>query len=164
MASTTKWTWKFRSTIRFFVVARDSKWARRRKIDLAGEPFVIPPGDTWGGALVVEAFRQRGLTAPTPVVSTPSIPLRNELAADGDFITLLTGSAIRTFARRYALKVLPVALPPQRSPVGIVILKNRMLGPVAQLFIESAREVAKSLAGEPDAQELTPVPAPRSPA
>jgi len=31
-------------------------------------------------------------------------------------------------------------------PVGIVTLKNRTLSPVAQLFIEHAREVAKPLA------------------
>ena len=31
-------------------------------------------------------------------------------------------------------------------PVGIVTLKNRTLSPVAQLFIDCAREVAKPLA------------------
>ena len=31
-------------------------------------------------------------------------------------------------------------------PIGIVTLKNRRLSPVAQLFIERAREVAKPLA------------------
>jgi len=31
-------------------------------------------------------------------------------------------------------------------PIGIVTLKNRTLSPVAQLFIETAREVAKPLA------------------
>jgi hypothetical protein len=31
-------------------------------------------------------------------------------------------------------------------PIGIVTLKNRTLSPVAQLFIEHAREVAKPLA------------------
>jgi hypothetical protein len=28
-------------------------------------------------------------------------------------------------------------------PIGIVTLRNRALGPVAQLFIEHAREIAK---------------------
>jgi hypothetical protein len=40
---------------------------------------------------------------------------------------------------------LPVELPLVRVPVGIVTLKNRTLGPVARLFIEHAREVAKPL-------------------
>jgi DNA-binding transcriptional LysR family regulator len=44
------------------------------------------------------------------------------------------------------LKVLPVDLPIPPSPVGIMTLKSRTLRPVAQLFIENAREIAKPLA------------------
>jgi DNA-binding transcriptional LysR family regulator len=44
------------------------------------------------------------------------------------------------------LKALPVELPLPRVPVGIVTLKNRTLSPVARLFIEHAREIAKPLA------------------
>ena len=47
---------------------------------------------------------------------------------------------------RPELKVLPVKLPMARIPIGVVILENRTLSPVAQLFIEHAREVAKPLA------------------
>jgi DNA-binding transcriptional LysR family regulator len=130
------------------VVGETSKWARRRRIDLAdlvGEPFIIPPAEAWGGALVVDAFKRRGLPAPSAVISTLSIPLRNELVGSGDFITLLTTSVVRTFGKRYALKVLPVGLPEHRSPIGIVMLKNRTLGPVVKLFVQCAREVAKSI-------------------
>lgn len=132
----------------FLVVSDKSKWARRRKLDLADlvdEPFIIPPLDAWGGALVADAFRKRGLMPPNAVVSTLSISLRNELVASGQFITLLTSSVIRTFGQRYALKVLPIALPKHRSPVGIVMLRNRTLGPVVQLFIQCARDVARSM-------------------
>jgi hypothetical protein len=37
-------------------------------------------------------------------------------------------------------------LPHSPIPIGIVTLKNRTLTPVAQLFIDCAREVAKPLA------------------
>ena len=47
---------------------------------------------------------------------------------------------------RSEIKVLPVDLPMARVPNGIVTVKNRILSPVAQLFIEHAREVAKPLA------------------
>jgi len=130
------------------VVSKNSKWARRRKLDLVdliNEPFVIPPANTWGGALVVEAFKQRGLAVPDPMVSTLSIPLRNELIDSSNFITLLTKSVIRTYGHRYGLKVLPIELPAHRSPVGIVMLRNRTLAPVVNLFIQSAREIANSI-------------------
>lgn len=128
------------------VVGENSKWARRRNVDLADlvdEPLIIPPVDAWGGALVADAFRRRGLKVPNFVVSTLSISLRNELVASGRFVTLLTSSVVQTFGKRYGLKVLPVELPPHRSPIGIVTLRNRTLGPAAQVFIECAREVAK---------------------
>ena len=41
---------------------------------------------------------------------------------------------------------MPVKLQYTRVPVGIVTLKNRTLSPVAQLFIDHARDVAKPLA------------------
>jgi DNA-binding transcriptional LysR family regulator len=134
----------------FILVANEkSRWARRRTVELADlvdEQFIIPSVDAWGGALVAAAFRQQGLRPPNVVISTLSIPLRIELIGNGQFITLLTRSVVRTFGERYSLKVLPIDLPAHRSPVGIVMLKNRTLGPVAQLFIDCARDVVRSIA------------------
>jgi hypothetical protein len=39
--------------------------------------------------------------------------------------------------------VLPIDLATMAGAFGIITLKNRTLTPVAQLFIDSAREVAK---------------------
>jgi hypothetical protein len=44
------------------------------------------------------------------------------------------------------LKALPVESSIRPGPVGIVTLKDRAISPVAQLFIDHAREVAKLLA------------------
>jgi hypothetical protein len=52
---------------------------------------------------------------------------------------------LQVFPRRSDIKVLPVELPMVRVPNGIVTLKNRTLSPAAQLIIDTAREVAKSL-------------------
>ena len=43
------------------------------------------------------------------------------------------------------LKILPVELPVARVPIGIITLKNRTLNPVAQLFIDTAGELAEPL-------------------
>jgi hypothetical protein len=40
---------------------------------------------------------------------------------------------------------LPVKLPLASIPIGIVTIGNRTLSPVARLFIECAREIAKPL-------------------
>jgi DNA-binding transcriptional LysR family regulator len=68
------------------------------------------------------------------------------LLATGRFVTILPSSALKFPTRRSEFKVLPVELPEIRVPNGIVTLKNRALSPVAQLFIEHARDVAKPLA------------------
>jgi DNA-binding transcriptional LysR family regulator len=139
------------------VVSEKSKWARRRKIELADlidERFIAPPAETWSGALVADAFRKRGLKAPKFAISTFSITLRNSLAGSGEFITILPSSVVRMHRERYSLNVLPIALPVHRYPVGIVTLKNRTLGPVVQLFIQRAREVAQAISGRPRPRKI----------
>jgi DNA-binding transcriptional LysR family regulator len=44
------------------------------------------------------------------------------------------------------LKALPVALPNTPMPIGLITVKNRLLTPVAQLFIDRIRARVKSLA------------------
>jgi DNA-binding transcriptional LysR family regulator len=68
------------------------------------------------------------------------------LLATGRFLTIFPISQLRFSLRRPELKTLPVKLPLARVPIGIVTLKNRTLSPVARLFIEHAREVARPLA------------------
>jgi DNA-binding transcriptional LysR family regulator len=135
----------------FLVASRKSKWARRRKLNLSElveAKFIVPPTDAWGGALVVEAFKRQKLPPPDIAISTLSISLRTEMLGGGDFITLLTKSVVDTFCERYSLKVLPVSLPAHRSPVGILMLKNRTVAPAVKLFMQCAREVAQSLTTE----------------
>jgi hypothetical protein len=45
-----------------------------------------------------------------------------------------------------SLKVLPIKLRGNRRSIGVVTLKNRVLSPVAQLFIAQARSLAKAMA------------------
>jgi DNA-binding transcriptional LysR family regulator len=82
---------------------------------------------------------------PKVCVETFSVALRNELLASGRFITAIAGSMLRLKLGPSSLKVLPIDLPPRPWPVVIIKLKNRMLGPAAELFIECARDVAKAM-------------------
>ena len=133
------------------VVGQKSKWARRRTVELADlmdEPWIMTPLDALGDSFVVKAFRTRGLKVPSLVVTTFSIHLRNNLVGSGQFITALPDSVLRIYRKLHSLKELPIELS-VRPPVAVVTLRNRTLGPVVQLFIQCAREVAKSLAGRP---------------
>ncbi|MEA3134275.1 MAG: hypothetical protein QOG17_2121 [Gammaproteobacteria bacterium] len=94
----------------------------------------------------MEAFRASGLDYPRATVVTDSPHMRISLLATGRFMTIFPSSALKFLTKRSELKVLPVELPMGRRPNGIVTLKNRALNPVARLFIDWAREVAKPLA------------------
>ena len=134
----------------FVVVAgAQNPWARRRRIGLAelvDEPWALPPPETAFGAAVLEAFSSCGLDCPRTTVVIIAPDVRISLLATGHFLTVLPPSILRFSIRHSELKVLPVELPMARVPNGIVTLKNRTPSPVAQLFVDGARRVAKPLA------------------
>jgi hypothetical protein len=77
-------------------------------------------------------------------VIIPTDVARLALVAKGRFLTIAFRSAFTGWDT--AIKTLPIDLAPSPHPLGIITLKNRTLTPVAQLFIDCAREVAKPLA------------------
>lgn len=124
-------------------------WARRRRIvlaDLMHEPWVLPPPDNAAGKLIMKAFRASDLDYPRATVVSASPEARLTLLATGRFLTIAPASPFRFSSSRAGIKVLPVDLPLTRLPIGIVTLKSRTLSPVTRLFIDTAHEVAKSLA------------------
>jgi DNA-binding transcriptional LysR family regulator len=132
-----------------YVVAAgaQSPWARRRSIALAelvNESWLLPPPDRALGPVYLEAFRATGLDYPRTTVFAIPPEVRINLLTYGRFLTIVPLSVLR-LSRRPEIKVLPVELQHPRMPIGIVTLKNRTLSPVARLFIEHARGVAKPL-------------------
>lgn len=79
------------------------------------------------------------------MISEP-FEVRKSLLATGRFISIFPDSALRLSVRRHELKVLLVKQPLICVPVEIVTLKKRAISPLAQLFINSCRELAKQLA------------------
>ena len=134
-----------------FVIAAGVRnpWVRRRKIDLAelmNEPWVLPPADSPFGSVIEEAFRAAGLKVPASTVIASAVPMRNALLASGRFLTIVPSSVLRFSGHEPTAKPLPIELPIARRPIGAMTLKNRTLNPLAQLFIDGARDLAKQLA------------------
>ena len=122
-----------------------SRWARRRRIALAelvNEAWVLPPPEGIMGPAYLDVFRASGLDHPRIAVFATQPGARLNLVATGRFLTMQTS----VLSKSPKITVLPVKLQHARVPVGIITLKNRTLSPVAQLFIATAREVAKPLA------------------
>ncbi len=134
---------------RLFVAAGPrNKWVGRRKLslaDLVDEPWIFAQAETDPGAPVAEAFRAIGHNIPRATVVCGSINLRNSLLATGRFLTIVPSSILHFGPQRTLFKALPIKLPRWHVPVCIITLKNRTLSPVAHLFIDCLREVAKPM-------------------
>jgi DNA-binding transcriptional LysR family regulator len=130
----------------FVVAGLQNPLTRRRKlklIELIDECWTLPPPESYPGSLIASAFQACNLDYPRKGVTVHSNQMQTALLATGRFLTILPSTMLRFSAERLQLKILPVNLPIQPWPVGIVTLKNRMLSPLAQLFIDCARVVAK---------------------
>jgi len=128
------------------VAGSRNQWTRRRRIklsELVDEPWTLLPPGTTAGAVAVDAFRACGLEPPRATVFTVSLNMRKALLATGRFITILPKIALRQSGRHPSLKALPVELPNTRRPTGIITLKHRSLGPLAELFMNRLRTAAK---------------------
>ena len=124
-------------------------WARRRTIDLAeltNETWILFPETSLSGAHIEAGFRAQGLELPRHRLTSFSMQLRFHLLATGRFLTVLHESVLKFNAKRWGLKRLSTTLPVEAMPIAIFTLKNRTLSPVVQIFIEHAKEVARSMA------------------
>lgn len=110
------------------------------------EPWALPPPENPLGSIAVDAFRASGFDYPRTIVFAVNPDVRTSLLATGRFLTIFSATSLRFLKGRPELRILPINLPLARVQIGIITLKNRTLSPVAQLFIEHAREVAKTLA------------------
>jgi DNA-binding transcriptional LysR family regulator len=130
------------------VAGKNNPWTRRRSIklaDLVGEPWSLPPLTHPVRSLVVEAFRRSGLRQPENMVTAVSAPFTAGLLAKGNFLGVLGSVYCRTYVDRAHIKVLPVKFPADAWEISAATLKTRAPHPVAKLFLDCAREVAKPL-------------------
>jgi DNA-binding transcriptional LysR family regulator len=129
------------------VVGMKSRWARRRNVtlaDLIDEPLCVAPSSV--GSLVADAFRASGLPMPRIAVTTTTAHLLFQLLESGRFVGHFGDGLLHFYTNRFALKRLPIELPIKPFSVAVVTVKNRTISPAAQLFVDSAREVAGVLA------------------
>jgi DNA-binding transcriptional LysR family regulator len=129
------------------VAGMNSPWARRRTVALAelvGEAWCLASSSI--GSLMADAFRASGLEMPRIAVTTTTAHLLFQLLESGRFIGHFGEGLLHFYANRFALKKLPIELPIAPFAVAIMTPKNRTISPVAQLFVDTAREVVRPLA------------------
>ena len=129
------------------VARKNSKWTRQRGLllrDLVAERWFLPPIDSVIGLYIAERFRAAGLEPPRARVSSFSIPLCLRMIEKENFLAMLPVSMLM-HGKHLRLSLLRLKAPDVPRPTAILTLKNRTLGPLAQLFIANARELVDSL-------------------
>jgi DNA-binding transcriptional LysR family regulator len=125
----------------FVVAGIQNPWARRKKIelaDLANEKWVVTNS---AFEPMPRAFTILGLPTPRPSIAAHSAYLRNTLVASGDFLAVLSSPQLIALRNQnLKVKVLPIDLSKFETEIAVFSLKNRMLSPVAWLFIEHTRQ------------------------
>jgi DNA-binding transcriptional LysR family regulator len=115
---------------------------------LVNEQWCLPPRESFPGGWIANAFHASGLEVPRASVTVYSILMQSALLSSERFLSFLPATMLHFSARRLSMKVLPVAMPVQMWPIGIITLKGRTPNPAQQLLIECAQEVSKPLAGK----------------
>jgi len=126
------------------VAGPQTRWARRRKIDLGelvGERWILGPPGTANYEDIAAAFRARGLVAPKAILETLAVPLRTYFLVTGQFIAAMPKSV----ALQLPVKILPVELPARPWRFAIFTLKNRTVSPVVDRFMAHLRDFARSI-------------------
>lgn len=120
--------------------------------DLAGQPWVVPPPWASSRIKLEQQFYKHRLAPPADIVETASFLVTLSFVRERPAVGFLAQGVARHYAREGLVKVLPLKVPIELPPVGIITLRNRVRTPAAAALMECLRQVAASDA---------PAPAPR---
>ncbi|MDF3834199.1 LysR family transcriptional regulator [Cupriavidus basilensis] len=137
------------------VVGHAGPFAKRRRIELdelVDAHWILSRNEVMPETPLPEALAARGLAMPQRVIHSGSLMARYSLLDTGRFVTMVPHSLLPFGRHREMFKVLPIALPPWRTPTMILTLRGRTLGPAAQLFLSVLRELAQPLCLPPRSQ------------
>ncbi|MBP6817196.1 MAG: LysR family transcriptional regulator [Burkholderiaceae bacterium] len=109
---------------------------------LAALPWVMPP--PWASLRVKleQVFLAKGLQPPGDTVETASFLALHTVVRSRGAAALMARSVARHFERERLVRVLPVRVPVELPPVGIITMRGRRNSPSADRLIECLRAVA----------------------
>jgi DNA-binding transcriptional LysR family regulator len=142
------------------IAGSKSRFAARRRLalaDLIDEPWCMASSAI--GTLMADAFRAEGLAMPRVALTTTDAHLLFQLVESGPFVGHFGDGLLHFYEDRFAFKRLPITLAIPPFAVAVIALKNRTISPVAQLFIDCAREVARPFAKPHPPTRRPPAPA-----
>jgi DNA-binding transcriptional LysR family regulator len=129
-------------------VGPEHSFARRRKLslaDLLDEHWILSRNEVMPGTPVPLAFAEAGLPMPQRIIITGSLNMRQNMLARGRFVTCVPHSMLPFAQLRGNFHILPIQLPLWQTPTMVLKLQGRNLGPAAEAFLDTLRELSRPL-------------------
>jgi DNA-binding transcriptional LysR family regulator len=133
------------------VVHKEHPLAARRKrpswAELAQQPWVMPP--PWASSRIKlnQQFYRHKLSPPANIVETASFVSTFSFVRDLPAVGFVADDVARHFEAE-GLRVLPVPVPIELPPVGIITVRTRRRTPAAKQLIECLEEAVEVRAGK----------------
>jgi DNA-binding transcriptional LysR family regulator len=111
--------------------------------DLTGQPWVLPPPESFLGGTISDIFTRRGLPPPKPLITTASVYMQLNLVVGGMMLTILPARLVDDQANLPKLHALNVDLANSSTPIAAMTVRGRRIVGPLPLFQQVCREVAK---------------------
>jgi len=128
--------------------------------DLAGVAWIVPPAWASSRIKLNQMFYKHGLNPPADIVESASFLVTLTFVRERGTLGFLASTVARHFEREGLVRVLPLKVPMELPPVGLISLAGRLRTPTTERLVDCLRQVAKSLRQRTDApHEPRPAPA-----
>lgn len=113
--------------------------------DITGLPCVLPP--PWASLRVKleQTFYQNGLNPPTDIIETSSFLALSTFIQQREATGFLARSVGLHFQKEGLLKVLPIDVPIELPPIGLITVRQRRLTSTTAQLMACLRTTAKSM-------------------
>jgi DNA-binding transcriptional LysR family regulator len=123
------------------------KKARPSWAELAKEPWVVPPAWASSRIKLNQMFYKHGLNPPVDLVESASFLATQTFIRERRALGFVAGAVAQHMEREKLARVLPVKVPIDLPPVGIISLAGRTRTPTTDQLVDCLRRVAKTIDG-----------------
>src|SRR5690606_39687054 len=109
--------------------------------------WAIPPGGTVLRNPCDQRFRQAGRDGPRVTVESASLLFITKMLQESDFIAVVATEIANYYAKHGMVSIVPIDLPCEMEPFGLVLRKDRLLSPAATKVLTALRQTASAVYG-----------------
>jgi DNA-binding transcriptional LysR family regulator len=129
------------------VAKRGHPLTRKRKLklaDMASLSWILPTGKVIRHRFDM-VFRGLGIDPPKNVVSTPSLPVTISLLQHADMLATVPIEVAQQYREHGMVELVPIEFPLKMDAYGIIVRRDRLLSPAAQIMLKALRATASEI-------------------